>query len=214
MKNQIRVLVIEDNRAFSQSLKETLQAAPDMQWIAAYRRGEDAYKSLQEAPGIKADVVLLDLNLPDCDGLSLVPFLKRRFPEGEIIVLTQADDHLKTLEAIRLGVSGYILKNTSIHTIWETIREVSAGGCIIDPRLSKAVLKVLTSDTSPEEKILSKREIEILEQLALGKVKKEIAESLGLSIHTVTGYTENLYKKLQVKNVAAAVATAIRKGII
>ncbi|MEM1223606.1 MAG: helix-turn-helix transcriptional regulator, partial [Verrucomicrobiota bacterium] len=88
------------------------------------------------------------------------------------------------------------------------------GGNCIDPRLSRLVLNVLTSKETTVDSPLSKREQQVLEQLAMGYLKKEIANNLNLSLHTVNRYSENLYKKLQVTNVAAAVATAIRKGLI
>lgn len=215
MQQVIRVLTIEDNTAYRQSLQDTIDAAPDMLLAASFGRGEDAVDALKEdCCTIRPNVVLLDLHLPGRDGISFIPVLKQLLPDTEIIVLTQDDNYLKTLEAIRLGVAGYLLKSVSINEIWNAIREVRQGGNVIDPRLSRLVLNVLTSGEAPDENPLSERERQVLEQLAMGYVKKEIADNLQLSIHTVNRYSENLYKKLQVTNVAAAVATAIRKGLI
>ena len=211
----IRVLTIEDNTSYRQSLQDTIEAAPDMVMAASFVRGEDAIEALKdEEAAVRPHVVLLDLHLPGRDGISFIPVIKQLVPNAEIIVLTQDDNYLKTLEAIRLGVAGYLLKSVSINEIWNAIREVMDGGNIIDPRLSRLVLNVLTSNEAPEDNPLSERERQVLEQLAMGYVKKEIADNLQLSIHTVNRYSENLYKKLQVSNVAAAVATAIRKGLI
>ncbi|HKK17237.1 MAG TPA: response regulator transcription factor [Opitutales bacterium] len=211
----IRVLTIEDNTAYRQSLQDTIEAAPDMLLAASFGRGEDAVDALKEDCGaLRSRVILLDLHLPGRDGISFIPVIKQLAPGAEIIVLTQDDNYLRTLEAIRLGVAGYLLKTVSINDIWSAIREVDQGGNVIDPRLSRLVLKVLTSGEAPEENPLSERERQVLEQLAMGYAKKEIADNLQLSFHTVNRYSENLYKKLQVSNVAAAVATAIRKGLI
>ncbi len=210
----IKIIVIEDNRAYAQSLRETIEAAPDMRWQANFRRGEDFVQALQNDPNLHPDIILLDLHLPGKDGLAFIPVIKPLIPNAEIIVLTQDDNYLKTLEAIRLGVAGYILKNVSINEIWQAIRDVHEGGNIIDPRLSRLVLQVLTSSQAPVDNLLSEREQQVLQQLSMGYLKKEIAVNLGLSLHTINGYTENLYKKLQVTNVAAAVATALRKGLI
>lgn len=215
MQKVIRVITIEDNTAYRQSLQDTIEAAPDMLLAASFGRGEDAVDALKEEHcTIRPHVILLDLHLPGRDGISFIPVLKQLVPDAEIIVLTQDDNYLKTLEAIRLGVAGYLLKTVSINEIWNAIRDVQQGGNVIDPRLSRLVLKVLTSGEAPEENPLSEREQQVLEQLAMGYAKKEIADNLGLSIHTVNRYSENLYKKLRVTNVAAAVATAIRKGLI
>jgi len=214
MAKQIQVLIIEDNKPYAYSLKEMLDAVEDMKWSGTFSRGEDAVDALKADPNLKPNIILLDLNLSGRDGMTFIPILKQLLPKTQIIVLTQNDNYLKTLEAIRLGVSGYILKNVSVMEIWNVIREVNQGGNIIDPRLSRIVLNVLTSKQTTIKNPLSHREQQVLEQLAMGCVKKEIADHLDLSLHTINRYTENLYKKLQVSNVAAAVATAIRKGII
>lgn len=215
MQKVIRVLTIEDNTSYRQSLQDTIEAAPDMLMAASFARGEDAVDALkQDESPIRPDIILLDLHLPGRDGLTFIPVIKQIVPSADIIVLTQDDNYLKTLEAIRLGVAGYLLKSVSINEIWNAIREVKQGGNMIDPRLSRLVLNVLTSSDAPEDNPLSERERQVLEQLAMGYLKKEIADNLQLSIHTVNRYSENLYKKLQVTNVAAAVATAIRKGLI
>jgi len=205
---------VEDNKSYACSLQEMIDSAQDMAWIATFSRGEDCVDALKEDSSLHPDVMLLDLHLAGKDGLIFIPVLKQLLPKVEIIVLTQDDNYLKTLEAIRLGVAGYILKNVSVMTIWNAIREVNQGGNIIDPRLSRLVLQVLTSENVPIENPLSRREKQVLEQLAMGHLKKEIADNLELSQHTINRYTENLYKKLRVSNVAAAVATAIRKGLI
>ncbi|PXA05468.1 DNA-binding response regulator [Coraliomargarita sinensis] len=215
MQQVIRVLTIEDNTAYRQSLQDTIEAAPDMVLAGSFGRGEDAVEALKEdCSSLRPRVILLDLHLPGRDGISFIPVIKQLVPHAEIIVLTQDDNYLKTLEAIRLGVSGYLLKTVSINEIWNAIREVEQGGNVIDPRLSRLVLNVLTSGEAPDDNPLSERERQVLEQLAMGYAKKEIADNLQLSFHTVNRYSENLYKKLQVSNVAAAVATAIRKGLI
>lgn len=214
MAGSIKIVAIEDNLSFQASLKETIDAASDMDWLGAYTRGEDCVEALKDDPELKPDVLLLDLHLKGRDGMVFIPVLKQLRPRIQILVLTQDDNYLRTLEAIRLGVAGYILKHTSVLSIWNSIREVHSGGHIIDPRLSRLVLNVLTSEDSSPENPLSQREQEVLEQLAMGHVKKEIASNMNLSLHTINGYTENLYKKLKVSNVAAAVATAIRKGLI
>ncbi|MEO0509650.1 MAG: response regulator transcription factor [Verrucomicrobiota bacterium] len=215
MHRVIRIITIEDNIAYRQSLQDTIEAAPDMLLAANFGRGEEAVEALREGYStLRPHIILLDLQLPGRNGVDFIPVLKQIVPNVEIIVLTQDDNYLRTLEAIRLGVAGYLLKSVSINEIWNAIREVNEGGNVIDPRLSRLVLKVLTSSEAPEENPLSEREQQVLEQLAMGFVKKEIAENLELSIHTINRYSENLYKKLQVTNVAAAVATAIRKGLI
>jgi len=214
MSNPIRVIVVEDNKRFAESLKEIVEMETGMTWVARFASSEACLDAFNGGQAPEVDVVLLDLQLPGKNGLTLVPTLKEVAPEANILVLTQNDDYLTTLEAIRLGVSGYILKDTGIADIRNAIREVHEGGSVIDPQLSRLVLNALTSDDSTIDNPLSPRERQVLELLAMGYVKKEVADQLDLSYRAVALYTENVYKKLQVPNIAAAVATAYRRNLI
>jgi DNA-binding NarL/FixJ family response regulator len=207
------VLVVEDNKSFTTSLKRMLEFNADMHFAGSFSSAEALLDASRQAP-LTADIVLLDLHLPGKSGLTLVPFLQEQCPQTNILILTQNDDYHTTLEAIRLGVSGYVLKNAALDDIERAIREVHEGGCVIDPQLSRLVLDALDSRNPAADSPLSKRECQVLELLAMGFVKKEIADRLGLSYHTVAEYTQNIFKKLQVPNIAAAIATAIRKGLI
>ncbi|MGZ0654266.1 response regulator [Coraliomargarita sp. W4R72] len=213
MDNSIKILIVEDNANFTESLKELIDLSERMEFTASFRSAENCLDALQNKSP-KADVVLLDLQLPGKNGMTLIPELRRLIPDAEIIVLTSNDDYKTTVEAIRLGVSGYILKNASIGQISEAIYEVNDGASIIDPKLSRLVLDALLTTAAGCHETLSEREREVLELMAVGYVKKEVAYRLGISYRTVAQYTESIYKKLQVPNVAAAVAAAIRKGLI
>ncbi|MEM1158551.1 MAG: response regulator transcription factor [Verrucomicrobiota bacterium] len=214
MSDLINVLIVEDNKSYAYTLREMIHDAQDMVWAGTFPRGEDCVETLKADSKLNPHVILLDLHLPGRDGSAFIPVFKQLRPAAEIIVVTQDDNYLNTLEAIRLGAAGYILKDVSVTAIWNAVREVYQGGHIIDPHLSRLVLRALTGDETQVDNPLSTREHQVLEQLAMGHVKKEIASNLNLSQHTINRYTENVYKKLRVSNVAAAVATAIRKGLI
>jgi len=209
---KIDVVVIEDNETYSEMLNHFLELSPRLNCLGRYASAETFIPEMQ-AVGLKADVILLDLHLPGRDGLSLLPLVRQTLPEVNILILTQEDNYLATLEAIRLGASGYILKNSTSDEIERAIVEVKKGGCVIDPQLCKAVLQVMDAKTIGEN-LLSSREHQILELLAAGYSKKEVAENLEISYRTVAQGTERIYKKLQVPNIAAAVAKAVRNGII
>ncbi|MBK1833277.1 response regulator [Roseibacillus ishigakijimensis] len=212
MPPAIRVQIIEDNARYRSSLQHMVRLTEGLTLAASFSCAED-YLTTTPPPG--ADLTLLDLHLPDRDGLQLIPPLLKQHPKGNILVLTQNADHRTTLEAIRLGVSGYLLKDTPIASIREALFEIQQGACLIDPQLSRIVLQALTGRGRPGgDRLLSQREEEILRLLSLGYLKKEIAEQLHISYRTVAQHTENIYRKLQVPNVAAAVAAAIRKGLI
>ena len=213
MNKPAKILIIEDNANFTESLKEMIELSERLEFSKNFRSAEQCLDALGSEP-LEADVVLLDLQLPSKNGMTLIPELRRLLPQTEIIVLTSNDDYQTTVEAIRLGVSGYILKNASIGEIRCAIHEVHEGASIIAPKLSRLVLNALgTTDTGSTD-TLSRREHQVLELMAMGYVKKEVADQLEISYRTVAQYTESIYKKLQVPNVAAAVAAAIRKGLI
>ena len=210
----IRICIIEDNAAFARSLQEVILCSEDMECAATYSSSEEAGAAFQKPDHPDIDVVLLDLKLPGKGGLSLVPLLRSSATNAAILVLTSNDDYRTVLEAIQLGVVGYVLKDTPLADLRRSIREVHEGGSIIDPQLSRHVLEAFRDEESGDGNPLSQRERQVLELMALGYVKKEVAEQLGISYSAVALYTANIYEKLQVPNIAAAVAAAIRKGLI
>ncbi|MDZ8117036.1 response regulator transcription factor [Pontiella agarivorans] len=214
MSTTIQILIIEDNPAFAESLMTMIEISHNMSCSAVYGSAEKCMTALTSTAPPVADLVLLDLHLPGKNGLTLVPMLRKFLPDADILVLTQDDDYLTTLEAIRLGVAGYILKDSSITEIRDAIQDIHDGAGIIDPQLSRMIFNALSSDKLPVKNPLNSGELEVLELLAMGYIKKEIAERLNLSYRSVSKKTERIYKKMQVPNVAAAVAAAIRKGLI
>lgn len=214
MSRKIQITIVEDNAAYARSLQEIIVASDDMECIGTHATAGMCRLAFNTNPPPPADIILLDLKLPDHGGLSLVPLLRERVPDAGIVVLTQNDDYRSVLEAIQLGVVGYILKDTPVADLRRVIREVHDGGSVIDPQLSRFVLKAFRGGAGPDTSPLSQREQQVLELMAMGYVKKEVAEELGISYGAVALYTSNIYEKLQVPNVTAAVAAAIRKGLI
>jgi len=214
MEDLIKILIIEDNTQFTESLKNLIQVTESMECVANYFSAEE-YLDCSLNKTFDTDVVILDLHLPYKSGLQLIPIILSKMPNASILVLTQNNDYHTTLEAIRLGASGYLLKDSSIVSIRRTIKEIHKGGAVIDPQLSRIVLQALSGNPNLEEKyLLTNREIQVLKLISMGYVKKEVAALMGISYRTVAQYSEIIYKKLQVPNVAAAVASAIRKGLI
>jgi DNA-binding NarL/FixJ family response regulator len=215
MTQTIKVSIIEDNRQYALSLQRMIELSEHMTFQASYSSTEAYLEGLSENTVQACDIILLDLHLPGKSGIQLIPTLRREMPDTDILVLTQNDDYYTTIEAIRLGVAGYLLKDSPVASIREAIIEINKGSSIIDPQLSRIVLKALSGNPDlSDEQLLTSREQQVLELLAFGYVKKEVAERMKVSYRTIAQYTENIYKKLQVANVAAAVAAAIRKGLI
>lgn len=212
----IRIVIVEDNAAYARSLQEIIAASEDMECVGRHATAGACGRAFKQDPPPEPDIILLDLKLPDGGGLSLVPLLRERAPDAGIVVLTSNDDYRTVLEAIQLGVVGYVLKDTPVADLRRTIREVNEGGSVIDPQLSRLVLNAFCNGKAGNDRKspLSERERQVLELMSMGHVKKEVAEKLGISYSSVALYTSNIYEKLQVPNVAAAVAAAIRKGLI
>jgi|SaaInlStandDraft_1057018.scaffolds.fasta_scaffold20640_4 DNA-binding NarL/FixJ family response regulator len=211
MTDSIRILIIEDNKNYLNSLKQALTLLDGVEYSDGYGSFEAFRNAAPEAP----DCILLDINLPGMSGLDALPEIKQMMPATEVIMLTQNDDYPNVLTAIQRGASGYIIKGGSVKEIHQAILDVNQGASVIDPRLSRIVLTTLAgTKTNTNENPLSDREVEVLNSLADGLTKKEVAEVLSLSYHTIDLYTRNIYEKLKSPNIAAAIATAIRKGLI
>ena len=217
MTDAIRICLVEDNANYAESIREVITSSEGMEFLSQYGSAGECQEVFQASPP-PADIILLDYRLPDRNGLTLMPLFQEKAPDAGVIVLTGNDDYRTVLEAIQLGVLGYILKDAPIADLRRAIEEVNKGGCVIDPQLSRFVLKALSVEDGEVEAAsktkLSRREHQVLKLMALGHTKREVAKQLGISYSAIALYSTNIYHKLQVPNIAAAVATAIRKGLI
>jgi DNA-binding NarL/FixJ family response regulator len=210
----IRICIVEDNRNFARSLEEVILSSEGLECAGIFTSAEECGEAFQLTDSCGVDVILLDLKLPGRSGMSLIPSLRHSVPDAAILVLTSNDDYRTVLEAIQLGAVGYVLKDTPLADLRRAILDVHEGGSVIDPQLSKLVLKAFQEPGIAKDNPLSKRERQVLELMAMGYVKKEVAHELGISYSAVALYTANIYEKLQVPNIAAAVGAAIRRGLI
>jgi DNA-binding NarL/FixJ family response regulator len=160
-------------------------------------------------------VILLDLDLPGVRGVKGIPMLREAFPQAKILVLTVYDHKPVVLEALAAGASGYLLKADHIQTILRGIDETVAGGAPLNSHIARMILTTFKAvrPAHPETDLTS-RERETLALLAKGLIKKEIADQLGVSYHTVDTHVRNIYGKLHVHNLSGAVAKAIGLGLI
>lgn len=210
----IEILIVEDNAAYLDTLKEMIEATDGMSFHTAWRSAESAVNALRQGDYPPDTQLLLDLNLPCDGGLSVIPAFREACPEGSVVCVTQNDNELVVLEAIQAGAVGYLLKNSPIGELRTAIRDIHGGGSVIDAKFSRCVLQALGGRTVNNQDVLSPREHQVLELMAMGKAKKEVADQLDISYHAIALYTRNIYKKLESPNITAAVATAIRRGLI
>ncbi len=213
----IQIMVVEDNTIFRDAIASSINRNQGYHCIAEASSSEEAFHWLSEN-NTAPDIILLDLEMPGTHGIDAISRLQELAPQSRIIILTQSDREVHVLQAITRGASGYLLKTATRNDIFACINEVSQGGASIDPKLAHIALKLIRriqpETAEDEDKQLTARELEVLELLSDGFIKKEIAEKLDISPHGVDKRMRRIYEKLQVQNVAAAVATAVRKGWI
>ena len=217
MNPPIQIILIEDHPEYRESLTLALSKESDMHITAQFGTAEQALRHVQTlAPSELPDLVLLDLNLPGMNGIEALPWLHEYTPEVKVIILSQSNQEADVLAAIASGASGYLLKGTKRKALSTAIRDVMAGDAPLDPSVAKFILNQIQT-SSPKatlEVSLSDREIETLVLLGEGLLKKEIAEQIGVSPHTVATFTKRIYEKLNVANAPAAINKAYQTGIL
>lgn len=217
MSRNIRIMLVEDHAGYRETIAIALQHRENMELIHQFGTAEIALRNLKNAsPDDLPDMILLDLNLPGMSGLEALPWIRQYAPKAETIVLTQSDQAADVREAISKGASGYLLKSATLNQIIEGIQTVIDGGASLDPEVARYILNAFRDPPAqiPTGKSLSERELEILNLLGEGLVKKEIADQLDISITTVAYHVKNIYQKLDVSNAPAAIGKAYRTGIL
>lgn len=206
----IRVLVVDDHPIVRQGLVSVLSDEADLEVVGETGSGREAVALVAR---LRPDVVLLDLELPDLDGVAAIPQMKVVLPSVEVLVFTAYDTDDRVLGAIRSGARGYLLKGASSDEIARGIRSVAAGGSYLEPRVAS---KLVAEVSAPRRSAiaLSARELEVLRLVADGLPTKQIAASLSISERTVKFHVNSIFHKLGADNRAQAVALAAQRGLL
>jgi DNA-binding NarL/FixJ family response regulator len=220
----IKVLIVDDQALFRRGIRWTLDAAEDIEVIGEAENGADALSFTERA---FPDVVLVDINLPDINGLEVARTLKRQHPRVRLVVLSVYEDDEQLFNAIKVGASAYSAKSVNPDNLIDIIREVAGGTYLINdtvmsrPHVASRVLNQFRELTTNSEETgshlfapLTSREIEILDCIARGMSNKEIANQLSISGQTVKNHITSILAKLQVNDRTMAVIFAIQKGWI
>jgi DNA-binding NarL/FixJ family response regulator len=206
----IRVLIADDHPIVRQGLVSVLEDEPDLEVVGTASTGREAVASVE---GLQPDVVLLDLEMPELDGVDAIPLLLAAHPTLAVLVFTAYDTDDRVLGAIRAGARGYLLKGASGDDIAHAIRIVQAGGSYLEPRVASTVLaEVHSPHRAPDA--LSPREREVLRLVADGLPTKQIARQLTISERTVKFHVNSILRKLDADNRAQAVALAAQRGLL
>ena len=210
MKKIITVSIVDDEADLRKHIAGYLAAAGNIRCKSAYASAEEA---LEHLPHDKPDVILMDINLGDMDGIECVRRLTAVMPEAQVLMLTVFEDTDQIFRALAAGASGYLLKRLSPKKLLEAIEEVRAGGSPMSALIARKVVQSFKSAPKhgDESVDLSPRERSVLDGLAAGLAYKQIADQLGVSIHTVRNYIRRIYEKLHVCSRTEAVAKFLRK---
>jgi DNA-binding NarL/FixJ family response regulator len=208
-----RVLIADDQTLFRSGLARLLDEDQRVQVIGQAVDGADVVK---RAAALKPDVVLMDLKMPNVDGVEATRRIVAEHPEIKVLVLTTFDADSYVLQALRAGASGYVLKDSQPAAIVSSILAVVAGERVMANAVANRVLDMLTGSTTPKEFYdgLTAREVEILKLLAVGHPNKQIARRLSISEKTVRNHVSHMYEKLQIYDRSQAVLYAVRKGLV
>lgn len=223
MSALLSVLVIEDDPQFRQRLCDSITAAPDLRLVGA---AGDAASGLALLARHQPQVLLLDLGLPDLNGIEVIARSADVAPHCEVVVVTVFGDEAHVMQALAEGATGYVLKDTPALDLAELVRAVHAGGSPISPVIARRLLTRLAPSGSSRQRspvqdtadadtgLLSDRECEMLGLAAKGYSYREIAQMMGVAQQTVLTYVKRSYRKLQVHSRAEAVYEARKRGLM
>jgi DNA-binding NarL/FixJ family response regulator len=201
----IRILAVDDHPIFRQGIAGLLADQPDMQLIAEACSGLEAIQQFRSG---RPDITLMDLQMPDMNGLDAILAIRSEFPDAKIIVLTTYTGDVQVLRALKAGARAYLLKNTLHKNLLETIRTVHAGKKTLSPEASFELAEHATDDA------LTAGEVDVLRLVAAGNANKQIADLLSITEDTVKGRVKNILSKLNANDRTHAATIGLRRGII
>ena len=214
----IKIAIADDNSFLISAIKEKLSFFDAISVKYTSLNGSDLLTKLEDNHNL--DVILMDIEMPVLNGIETTQIIKQKFPQIKIIMLTAFDNDENIFNAIKAGADGYLLKEIDPESLYNGIQETLNGGAAMNPSIALKTLKLLRNPfniTNPKDQeiiSLSKREVEVLEQLSKGLSYTGIADNLFLSPSTIRKHIENIYKKLQVHSKIEAVQKAKDHNII
>ena len=225
----IRVLLVDDHEILRQGLKMLLSMQQGIKVVGEARTGQEAIVMAKE---LMPDVVVMDITMPNMDGLEACQHIRNQQPATQVLMLTMHESEEYFLQALRMGAAGYLVKKAAPSDLQMAISSIAQGGAFLYPGLAKALIRSYTDSSTLAVRatrdlkttntsnlaqalgVLTPREIEILKLVAEGHTNQEIADQLTLSIKTVQAHRANVMEKLELRDITHLVRFAIRYGLI
>jgi DNA-binding NarL/FixJ family response regulator len=202
---RIRILGVDDHPLLREGIAAIITSQPDMVLVSQAANGAEAIQQYREH---RPDVTLMDLRLPDLNGIDVMIAIRVEFPEARIIMLTTFEGDVEIQRALEAGARGYLLKNMPPSELAQVIRQVHAGKKRIPPEIAAQLAEHMSDDN------LTAREVEVLQQIAGGNRNRDIGDLLHISEETVKVHIKHIMDKLGAKDRTQAIAIAVRRGII
>jgi two-component system, NarL family, invasion response regulator UvrY len=207
----INVLIADDHAIVRQGLKQILSDTDD---LAVAGEADDGVEALQLARSSEWDVFLLDISMPNRNGIDTLKQLKKEFPRRPVLILSMHPEEQYAVRAIQSGASGYLTKQGAPAELVAAIRQVARGEKYISPALATRLAEVIAGGDRPALEKLSDREHEVLRLIASGRTLTQVAEDLNLSVATVSTYRARLLEKLALKSTAELIHYGMRQGLV
>ena len=214
--DQTRILLVDDHVLFRKGIARLIDSQPDFEVIA---EAEDGCQAVRFAKRFKPDLILMDVHMPECDGLEATRLIVDDWPEAQIVMLTVSDEDQDLFTAIRNGAIGYLVKKIEPQDLFARLRGVTQGEApisrVMAGRILREFARVGTEVPPPDStRSLTPREREVLQLVSKGLTNKEIGAQLHIAENTVKNHLRNILEKLHLQNRAQAAAYAVREGLV
>lgn len=210
----IRVLIADDHKLFRQGLISLMKTRQDL--VNVIGEAETGREAIRLADQLRPDIILMDIYMPECDGLEATRAIRDNNPEIAIVILTSSESDIHLNEAVSLGISGYLLKNLDGEELFDLLGGIERGEAAMTRAMAARLLRNVAGARAgiPESDSLTGRELEVLRLLARGDSNIQISETLMISVNTVKSHIKNILYKLQLENRTQVAAYALKRGLV
>jgi DNA-binding NarL/FixJ family response regulator len=211
----MKIALAEDNPRIAHMLQQNINGTGKASIVQHFKNGREILQAMQK--GMICDIILMDIQMPEMDGIEATKRIMKDFPSSRIIMCTVFDDDKHIFEAILAGAKGYLLKEEQPHKMIQAFEDIMEGGSALSPSIALKALQMVKNgpkDTVTQDFGLTQREMEILQLISSGLSTERTADNLKISAGTIRKHTENIYRKLGVNNRVEAVITAQKNNLV